>query len=725
MDFLDFLLGEKYEETAKELGKPINPPPVQQISHADSRRGLVVPGYKYLGPFNGLDKGEPVNAADAAALEHDKAYNELLEAGDNPYIKYNHADAVFQERLQGDTSLGGNAANAVFQFKKRLLEPFGAVEQPQPEKTAEKRKTPEEWLAQEKTPTKQRFQIPAPGQSGSDSPSTSGSGGTAGSSSSASNTMAQGGGGPMADDNQGAEGVGNASGDWHCDTQWLGDHVITKSTRTWVLPSYGNHLYSPINFDGNSGSGTQAAYCGYATPWAYFDFNRFHCHFSPRDWQRLINNHTGIRPVGLKFKLFNIQVKEITEQNSTKTIANNLTSTVQVFADTEHQLPYVLGNATQGTFPPFPAEVFQLPQYGYCTIQGPQGKFTDRSAFYCLEYFPSKMLRTGNNFEFTYKFEKVPFHSGWAQSQSLDRLMNPLIPQYLLADYGTAANGDITYYRPNSTDLSWYFKNWLPGPVERRQQINSEDSTKNYPNLNGNAHTNKYSIQHRQTKMMPGVALSSKYTGADEGTSLLNGVLTFDKIANDNTSIKETNNVNRTIEDEIQGTNPYGNDVPITVAVNTQNKTIAPTVQNSSTYELLPGAVWSNRDIYLQGPIWAKIPDTDGHFHPSPQMGGFGLKNPPPMILIKNTPVPADPPTTFKPTPMNSFINEYSTGQVTVEMLWEVRKEDSKRWNPEVQFTSNFGLSDPTIDGIPFGITKLGNYEEPRPIGSRYLSKHL
>lgn len=28
--------------------------------------GWVVPGYKYLGPFNPIDNGEPVNKADAA-----------------------------------------------------------------------------------------------------------------------------------------------------------------------------------------------------------------------------------------------------------------------------------------------------------------------------------------------------------------------------------------------------------------------------------------------------------------------------------------------------------------------------------------------------------------------------------------------------------------------------------------------------------------------------------
>lgn len=727
MDFVDNFFADKYKETVGELSKPINPPfkkphISQSASKPGERRGLVVPGYKYLGPFNSLDRGKPVNKADSAARDHDISYDKQLEAGDNPYIKYNHADEQFQQKLKGDTSLGGNAANAIFQAKKRLLEPFGLVEAPLPKKT-DKGKVDDYFPKKKKSKT--HHQIPAPPKGNAEEGTPVQSGSNSGSSNpSGSSIMAEGGGGPMADDNQGAEGVGNSSGDWHCDTKWLGDHVITKSTRTWVLPTYGNHLYGPINFDGTTGAGASAAYAGYKTPWGYFDFNRFHCHFSPRDWQRLINNHTGIRPKALKLKLFNVQVKEVTTQDATKTITNNLTSTVQVFADESYDLPYVLGSAQQGTFPPFPNDAFMLPQYAYCTLQGATGKFVDRSAFYCLEYFPSKMLRTGNNFEFQYKFEEVPFHSGWAQSQSLDRLMNPLIDQYLLGDHGTDSTGALVYQRAGPNTLNRFYKNWSPAPYECIQNINSADNTKNANSINADNESNKWGIMGRQAWDAPGFAQASTYEGAAAGTSLLNGVLTFDKTIS-TTSAPAASAVNRTVEDEIQGTNNFGNARNNNVANNHQSKTVNPTSGTTSQYEIMPGQVWQNRDIYLQGPIWAKIPNTDGHFHPSPRMGGFGLKKPPPLILIKNTPVPADPPTSFSPMPQTSFITEYSTGQVTVEMLWEVQKESSKRWNPEIQFTSNFGITDPTTGGIPFGVDHTGTYVESRPIGSRYITKHL
>lgn len=102
-------------------------------------------------------------------------------------------------------------------------------------------------------------------------------------------------------------------------------------------------------------------------------------------------------------------------------------------------------------------------------------------------------------------------------------------------------------------------------------------------------------------------------------------------------------------------------------------------------------------------------------------MGGFGLKHPPPQILIKNTPVPADPPTTFNQSKLNSFITQYSTGQVSVEIEWELQKENSKRWNPEIQYTSNYYKS----TSVDFAVNTEGVYSEPRPIGTRYLTRNL
>ncbi|AAB95450.1 capsid protein VP1 [Adeno-associated virus - 6] len=711
--------------------KPGAPKPKANQQKQDDGRGLVLPGYKYLGPFNGLDKGEPVNAADAAALEHDKAYDQQLKAGDNPYLRYNHADAEFQERLQEDTSFGGNLGRAVFQAKKRVLEPFGLVEEGA--KTAPGKKRPVEQSPQEpdsssgigktgQQPAKKRLNFGQTGDSESvpdpqplgEPPATPAAVGPT--------TMASGGGAPMADNNEGADGVGNASGNWHCDSTWLGDRVITTSTRTWALPTYNNHLYKQIS-SASTGASNDNHYFGYSTPWGYFDFNRFHCHFSPRDWQRLINNNWGFRPKRLNFKLFNIQVKEVTTNDGVTTIANNLTSTVQVFSDSEYQLPYVLGSAHQGCLPPFPADVFMIPQYGYLTLNN-GSQAVGRSSFYCLEYFPSQMLRTGNNFTFSYTFEDVPFHSSYAHSQSLDRLMNPLIDQYLYYlnrtqnQSGSAQNKDLLFSRGSPAGMSVQPKNWLPGPCYRQQRVSKTKTDNNNSNFTWTG-ASKYNLNGRESIINPGTAMASHKDDKDKFFPM-SGVMIFGKesAGASNTAL---DNVMITDEEEIKATNPVATERFGTVAVNLQSSSTDPATGDVHVMGALPGMVWQDRDVYLQGPIWAKIPHTDGHFHPSPLMGGFGLKHPPPQILIKNTPVPANPPAEFSATKFASFITQYSTGQVSVEIEWELQKENSKRWNPEVQYTSNYAKS----ANVDFTVDNNGLYTEPRPIGTRYLTRPL
>lgn len=78
-------------------------------------------------------------------------------------------------------------------------------------------------------------------------------------------------------------------------------------------------------------------YYGFSTCGGYLDFHRFHGHFSPHDWQHLINNNWGAKR--LDFKLFHIQIKEVMTHDNTMTITNNLTSTIQVFEDSDYQLP--------------------------------------------------------------------------------------------------------------------------------------------------------------------------------------------------------------------------------------------------------------------------------------------------------------------------------------------------------------------------------------------------
>ena len=85
-----------------------------------TKRGLVLPGYKYLGPFNDLNKGFPTNKADTAALIHDEAYAGYAKkhAWYAPYIRYNRADERFIKDTENETDYGARIGNAFFKAKR-------------------------------------------------------------------------------------------------------------------------------------------------------------------------------------------------------------------------------------------------------------------------------------------------------------------------------------------------------------------------------------------------------------------------------------------------------------------------------------------------------------------------------------------------------------------------------------------------------------------------------
>lgn len=82
--------------------------------------GLVPPGYKYLGPGNSLDQGEPTNPSDAAAKEHDEAYAAYLRSGKNPYLYFSPADQRFIDQTKDAKDWGGKIGHYFFRAKKAI-----------------------------------------------------------------------------------------------------------------------------------------------------------------------------------------------------------------------------------------------------------------------------------------------------------------------------------------------------------------------------------------------------------------------------------------------------------------------------------------------------------------------------------------------------------------------------------------------------------------------------
>lgn len=78
---------------------------------------LSLPGYKYLGPGNKLNKGKPLNYNDWVAYLHDHGYDQLLKQGKNPYTNWNrHDEKALQEFTLED--YGGALGKSFFAAKK-------------------------------------------------------------------------------------------------------------------------------------------------------------------------------------------------------------------------------------------------------------------------------------------------------------------------------------------------------------------------------------------------------------------------------------------------------------------------------------------------------------------------------------------------------------------------------------------------------------------------------
>jgi len=67
------------------LANPINQ--ARTAINAARGKGLTLPGSKYIGPGNSLNRGKPKSSADAAALQHDKDYDATIKKHGNKIKK--------------------------------------------------------------------------------------------------------------------------------------------------------------------------------------------------------------------------------------------------------------------------------------------------------------------------------------------------------------------------------------------------------------------------------------------------------------------------------------------------------------------------------------------------------------------------------------------------------------------------------------------------------------
>ncbi|AKA44568.1 VP1 [Meleagris gallopavo enteric parvovirus] len=462
----------------------------------------------------------------------------------------------------------------------------------------------------------------------------------------------------------GGGGVGHSTGNWNCDTIWEGNTCTTYASRHCVCLMRDLDKYQAIgNQNGRHGldAENQTQYFGFTTPWNYLDFNKYRIHFSPRDWQHLVNNFSRWRPRAVHIKIFNLQVIQKTVTGDGTQYSNDLTGTIQIFADQEGRYPRILYPNQVTQMGSFPNQIYYLPQYAYLSAITSNNTTTtvtfwnylnELTAFYCLDESPSQMLRTGNEWQTSYEFpDSTPWCNNRVSTVSITQRQNPLYDTWNVGGRGDdAKRGNFATWRSP----------WYPGPY-----IYLSDTTAAGQQLDDIANV---AVRPDGMPLAPGLpqyrpeADKDEYLhtfwvpkkeGMNEGDIRNRQIdaATANKVQVETSSLYNTNarsGFNTTIS---QGGVP----TPVTWS------------------GCVPGMIWDNRPATYFDPICQQFPETDEQFKIHSQLGGIPVKESPGHVFVKVTPKPTGA--------SNGLVDEYATFTCTVAIEWELEHFTTHRWN--------------------------------------------
>lgn len=660
-------------------------------------RGLLFPGYNYLGPFNPLENGDPVNKADEAAKKHDQAYNKYINKGLNPYLNFNKGDQDFIDSLQSDSSVGGNFARAVFHIKKQiapaLSEPKNTGEPPAKKdkragnkrhlyfarlnKGAKKAKADPNNMDGDMGDNEQGAGEAPAAEGGARAAYSAGGGG--------------GGGGPS-----GNHGVGISTGGWIGGSILGHNRIITRNTRQWVCTIKNEHKYK--QYTQWQGSGATVHMQGYSTPWNMFNFNQYSSHFNPNEWQWLLNRAKRFRPVKMEVKIYNLQIKQETNIAGETTYTNDLTAGLHVLCDGEHAFPWTQLPWDKGCMPELPHDVWTLPQYAYITVASQTQDSTDnpreldiRGAvpMYLLEETDHAVIRTGESIVFHHSFD-----CGWVdntRSSVMHQMacINPLVDSRLVGTWLNNNNEQEAQLRPYQKRSQWW-----PGPGYRDNRNTSQNGTNGETVLGPYVSTMSPEGMTYQSSVLTYGAATGPYLGG-QSAKVTGGT--------------ETNNANYirfTPGDGPTGTGTGNSFIKRTSIQTGTRDQILNRATGTSTTEvpnvyMMPNQMWDSAPISRYNPIWVKIPRVDRHTMLDTEDGTLPMTHPPGTIYVKLANIPA-------PTTGNySFLNIYATGQVSCEIEWEFEENFNKNWRPERRIDANKMRAD------VYKINDQGNYILP------------
>ncbi|ALT04902.1 capsid protein [Bocaparvovirus lagomorph1] len=680
-------------------------PPIRQP------KGWLFPGYRYLGPFNPSDNGEPVNAADKAAQKHDQSYNHYINQGHNPYLYFNKADQQFLDDLRGDWSAGALAGKAVFGVKKAIAPALGEKKTApgagggppakQAKVQAAKRKL---YFARSNKGAKQAKMADSNEVEGAgdgppeEQPSTSG-GAPAPSMVDARSGSGGGGGGGMG----GGGSVGVSTGGWEGGTHFHANGVTTVVTRQWYARAFNNHTYSTLSSN-NLSLNNDPAWIGIQTPWGYFNFNCYRCHFSPNDWQRLTNEYVRWRPTSMHVKIYNLQIKQIVSLGNDTLYNNDLTAGVHIMCDGSGQYPDSANGWDEQLLPEIPTDIYTLPQYAYYQANGDLvsdggantvNNSTERHILanvplFMLETSHHQVLRTGESTEMRFSFS-----CGWVKNdrtyQPPQAGFNPLVGTRRKAPQLTVRAGNA--YEWSSSNYSPYKKPsiWMPGPGYCRQGWTRATGHNYQDGVRG-----PWWVAYAPTGSQPEGVI--QYANNYIGTQYINedSVRTYgyainpaggasnamhdkDVQFNVNREQDQGNSANVLSTEEIDFTRWYNAGFVQNSGGNDPQNNNAQWAYQNVIY-MYPNQLWNGPTLSRENPIWTRVPRTDFKTILDCEDGTLPMEHPPGTIYVKvsKIPIPSD-------TANPSFLNLYVTGQITVAIEWEAERYSTKNWRPETR----------------------------------------
>ncbi len=664
-------------------------------------RGLLFPGYNYLGPFNPLENGDPVNKADEAAKKHDQAYNNYINKGLNPYLKFNKGDQDFIDSLQSDSSVGGNFARAVFHLKKQIApalnEPKDTGEPPAKKDKRAGNKRHLYFARLNKGAKKSKADNPDMDGDLGDNEQGAGEAPVEGGGERAAGGAGGGGGG-----GGGNHGVGISTGGWIGGSVLGPNTVVTRNTRQWWCPIRDHHQYKQHSQYTRDGSGFHML--GFTTPWNMFNFNQYSSHFSPNDWQWLLNRASRFRPKRMEVRIYNVQIKQASTISGETQYTNDLTAGLHIFCDGEHAYPWTQLPWDKGCMPELPHEIWELPQYAYL-VTASQTQDTESNEkemlirqmtpMYLLEETNHAVIRTGESVVFHHTFD-----CGWVDnthSSNMHQLahINPLVDSRLVKVYKSGNN------QFQTTQCTAYQKNgpWWPGPGFRTNRTTYAADRGNTP---------------VDSALGP---FFSAYTpdGMDMGNvgARKFGAATGPYVGGQSAAVTNNQNLNANILRFTPGDKAaegrYNEKIDrTTVLTETRDQKLFQATGEGETeavdVPMMPNQMWDSAPVCRYNPIWVKIPRVNRHTLIDTEDGTLPMTHPPGTIYVKlaNIPIPTGS------NASNSYLNIYATGQVSCEIEWEYEEHFDKNWRPERK------ISVTTMNNGVYKIENDGKYLMPQ-----------